>query len=337
MLKKITLFIAILLNTLTLGSEEIFGLKQAYDIEIEIDGSDQKSIKKGMRDSLSSLFISLSGNSLILKDPAVKKALSSPENFINQYKLEVKNEKLTSTFSFQGKTLRFFFSENRLPLWVSTEPIILSFLPCKKITDTLISPEEKNMCDSLEKDLIEISSLRNSRITHPLMDLKDINYFDSLNSISVSRFMEKITKRYFTSSWLTCFTRDSFGILLDSPACKSSINTNFRPLKETFNDLLDDINFDESFVVDQSKRNKTLLRVVGVSGFSSLQKLINDLNSQFLVYESLITEIEGDAVLITVSHYGRNIEFSNLLKKNSRFEAIELQSEDIISFKYKNV
>ena len=57
MLKKITLFIAILLNTLTVGSEEIFGLKQAYDIEIEIDGSDQKSIKKGMRDSLSSLFI----------------------------------------------------------------------------------------------------------------------------------------------------------------------------------------------------------------------------------------------------------------------------------------
>ena len=337
MLKKISLFLLVLLNTLILGSDQIFGLKNSYDIEIEIDGSDQRSIKKGMRDGLSSLFISLSGNSLILKEPVVKKALATPENFINQYKLEVQNEKLISIFSFQGKTLRFFFSENRLPLWVSTEPIILSFLPCKHITDSLTNREEKFMCDSLEKDLIEISSTRNSRVTHPLMDLKDINYFDSLNSISVSRFMEKISKRYFTSSWLTCFTRDSFGILLDSPVCKSSVNTNFRPLKETFNDLLNDINFDESFVVDHSERNKTLLRMVGVSSFSSLQKLINDLNSQFLVYESLITEIEGDAVLVSVSHYGRNIELSNLLKKNSRFEAIELQSEDIISFKYKNI
>ena len=102
MLKKISLFLLVLLNTLILGSDQIFGLKNSYDIEIEIDGSDQRSIKKGMRDGLSSLFISLSGNSLILKEPVVKKALATPENFINQYKLEVQNEKLISIISFQG-------------------------------------------------------------------------------------------------------------------------------------------------------------------------------------------------------------------------------------------
>ena len=336
MIGKIIIFILVSLSTVTINGEEIFSLKTKYEVEIEIEGTDQNSIKQGMQNAFSSLLISLSGNSTILDESSVKKALKNPEKYINQYKLEVTENGLISIFSFHGDSLRLFLSQNSLPLWVSKKPLILSFLPCKEDSSYSIDIEEIVICDALEGSLFELSQRRNSKVMHPIMDLRDITYFDSLNSFSATKFMNKMNRRYLTSSWLLCFTRDSFGILLESPLCQSSESSDQRPLKQTFNELLDKLNIKESLVVDKSRKNKTLIKVAGVSDFSNLEKLVGNINSQVLVFDTLINEIKDDEVLISISHYGKKEDLLSLLGKNSGFEQIILQSGDIISYKYLN-
>lgn len=318
-----------------LNSEEIFSLKNQYEVEIGIEGTDQNSVKKGMKSALSSLLISLSGNSTILNKLPVKKALNNPETFISQYKLELTEDGLISIFSFEGSSLRLFFSQNSLPLWVSKNPIILTFLPCKEDPSYLYNSEEKIICDSLEKSLEDLSSARNSKVTYPLMDLKDINYFESLNSLSANRFMNKLNRRYLASSWILCFTKDSFGISLDAPICQSSESKGQRPLEQTYNELLDIINLEQSLVVDQSLKNITKIKISGISNFSKLEDLVRNINTQVLVYDAIINEIEDDQVIVSISHYGQKEDFLDLLEKNTSFEII-MQREDIISFKYIN-
>tara|TARA_Y100001970_G_scaffold62741_1_gene80192 strand:+ start:2474 stop:3436 length:963 start_codon:yes stop_codon:yes gene_type:complete len=318
-----------------LNSEEIFSLKNQYEVEIGIEGTDQNSVKKGMKSALSSLLISLSGNSTILNKLPVKKALNNPETFISQYKLELTEDGLISIFSFEGSSLRLFFSQNSLPLWVSKNPIILTFLPCKEDPSYLYNSEEKIICDSLEKSLKDLSSARNSKVTYPLMDLKDINYFESLNSLSANRFMNKLNRRYLASSWILCFTKDSFGISLDAPICQSSESKGQRPLEQTYNELLDIINLEQSLVVDQSLKNITKIKISGISNFSKLEDLVRNINTQVLVYDAIINEIEDDQVIVSISHYGQKEDFLDLLEKNTSFEII-MQREDIISFKYIN-
>ena len=335
MIRKIVILILAFFSIFMLRSEEIFSLKNQYEIEIGIDGTDQNSVKKGMRSALSSLLISLSGNSTILDELSVKKALSNPETFINQYKLEITEDGLISIFSFEGSSLRLFLSENSLPLWVSKNPIILTFLPCKEDPSYLSDSKERLICDSLEKSLEDLSLARNSKVTYPLMDLKDINFFESLNSISANRFMNKLNRRYLASSWLLCFTRDAFGILLDSPICQSSESKRQKSLEQTYNELLDKINLDQSLIVDQSLRNETIIKISGISNFSNLEELVRDINTQVLVFDALINEIEDDKVIVSISHYGQKEDLLDLLEKNTSFEII-MQRGDIISFKYIN-
>jgi len=332
---KIAILILALLDSITLNSEEIFSLKKQYEVEMGIEGTDQNSVKKGMKSALSSLLISLSGNSTILNKLPVKTALSNPETFISQYKLELTEDGLISIFSFEGSTLRLFFSENSLPLWVSKNPIVLTFLPCKEDPGYLYDSEESAICDSLEKSLEDLSSARNSKVTYPLMDLKDINYFESLNSLSANRFMNKLNRRYLASSWILCFTKDSFGISLDAPICQSSESKEQRPLEQTYNELLDIINLNQSLIVDQSQKNTTILKISGISNFSKLEDLVRNINTQVLVYDAIINEIEDDKVIVSIKHYGKKEDLLDLLEKDNSFESI-MQREDIISFKYIN-
>jgi len=63
--------------------------------------------------------------------------------------------------------------------------------------------------------------------------------------------------------------------------------------------------------------------------------LVRNINTQVLVFDSIINEIEDDKVLVSISHYGKKEDLLDLLEKNTSFEII-MQREDIISFRYIN-
>ena len=207
----------------SVSSQEIFSLKKSYDSQVFIEGTDQVSIKQGMQLALSSLLVNLSGNSKIVNEKSIRAMMNVPEKYVTQYKLGTEDKKIYASFIFEGDLIRSYLSENELPLWLSNNNLILSYLPCKDESDTIKSVEENEKCNQLEETLNDLSARRNSIIANPLMDLKDINYFESLGSISTERFMKRISRRYKVGSWLLCLIKDEFGLLLDNPKCLSSM------------------------------------------------------------------------------------------------------------------
>ena len=116
------------------ASQEIFSLKKSYDSQVFIEGTDQVSIKQGMQLALSSLLVNLSGNSKIVNEKSIRVMMDAPEKYITQYKLGTEDKKIYASFIFEGDLIRSYLSENELPLWLSNDNLILSYLPCKEET-----------------------------------------------------------------------------------------------------------------------------------------------------------------------------------------------------------
>lgn len=261
--------------------------------------------------------------------------MDAPEKYVTQYKLGTEDKKIYASFIFEGDLIRSYLSENELPLWLSNDNLILSYLPCKEESDTVKSEEENEKCNQLEEILNDLSSRRNSIIANPLMDLKDINYFESLGSISTERFMKRISRRYEVDPWLLCLIKDEFGLLLDNPKCLSSLGKQSSP-SEALNDLLDKVNSKKSLVVDKNIKNKTSIRVIGITNLANLENVLNDLKSQVLVYGVTLKKVEGDTLDILLSHFGKSEDLKNLLNINDDFKGMDNSSAKVVSYKYNN-
>ena len=319
----------------SVSSQEIFSLKKSYDSQVFIEGTDQVSIKQGMQLALSSLLVNLSGNSKIVNEKSIRAMMDAPEKYVTQYKLGTEDKKIYASFIFEGDLIRSYLSENELPLWLSNDNLILSYLPCKEESDTVKSEEENEKCYQLEEILNDLSSRRNSIIANPLMDLKDINYFESLGSISTERFMKRISRRYEVGPWLLCLIKDEFGLLLNKPKCLSSLGKQSSP-SEALNDLLDKVNSKKSLVVDKNIKNKTSIRVIGITNLANLENVLNDLKSQVLVYGITLKKVEGDTLDILLSHFGKSEDLKNLLNINDDFKGMDNSSAKVVSYKYNN-
>lgn len=336
MLKNIFLSLSLLCFVHLTFSDEIFSLKKSYEIAVTIDGTDQISIQKGMRSGLSSLLINLSGNSKILTSKSIIEMMNTPARYISQYKLEAVEENIVARFIFQGDLIRSYLSQNELPLWLADEPLILTFLPCRE-TQQRQSIEEADICTKLENKILDLSISRKSKVTKPLMDLKDINYLETLNSVSPKQFMAKLSRRYAIDNWLLCLTRNEFGLILEEPKCSSSSSEKDTSLEIIFNDLLDRINFKKALIVNKTIRNKTLIRLENVTSFSYLENIIEELNAQVLIFDVSIRKIEGSNVEISLSHFGNKQDLKNLLGIHEVFKENNTTTQDIISYKYNKI
>ena len=334
MFKIISIYTALLCCINLVNSDEIYSLKKDYEKIVVIDGTDQASIKLGMQNALSSLLIDLTGNSKIVKNNNIKKMMNLPETYISQYKLGSEDDEIVASFIFEGDIIRNYLSENELPIWLSNKPLILSFLPCKEINLSEEMTDGLKLCNNLEEDLRSLSQNRITKVIRPLMDLTDLNYYESLNPNSIDIFMKKLSRRYEISAWITCVIQDQFGLLLDEPECISSYGNPPLPLEKTFNELLDTVNFKRSLVVNKTIQNNTQIKLEGINSFYALKKTLEDLNSQVLIYEVAVLEIVGNDIKISLSHYGSEEDLLNLLDMHENYKKITAFSRDIITFKY---
>ena len=335
MLRIYFIFALLIIAHSNIYSEEIYSLKENYEVRESIEGTDQISIQKGMKKALSKLAINLSGDSNITNSNKIRSLLSSPERYVNQYKLindEV--EGLQGEFIFDGNLLRTYLSESEIPIWLSDKPLILTYIPCiekKSITNKL---EFLGTCDKLKKELNRLSMDRNARLAYPLMDLTDIGYSETLSSISPSRFMNKLSRRYAIDEWLICIVENKFGILLEDPVCSSSRQKDFSSLRDSLNMLINEVNQDKSLIVDKSKQNNSVVYFEQVKGFQDLESMLKELADQVLVFDLSLKGIEGDLVKVKLSHYGDRKDLESLLKIHSSFKEINTNTRDIISFSY---
>ena len=108
MLKKyilLSLFVSVIETSVC---EEVFSLQDSYDVAIDINGTDQKSIQGRVWPKLSSLVINITGNSVVVRDKSIIDMMKSPQKYVSKYTLSKQEEKLIARFVFDGDSLRSY-------------------------------------------------------------------------------------------------------------------------------------------------------------------------------------------------------------------------------------
>ena len=318
-------FYLIILNLIFLSSsffaEEGYTFQKLYEVEVELESTDKNSINEGMGEALKELMVKLSGASRINLDQEIKKATSHPEDYISQYKLSSRNEKIIGTFSFNGETIRKLLSDNSLPMWIGIKPKILLFLPCEEQLG-LIHKDKNSMgqidelCFQAKRDIVRIGDTRNIIFIKPSLDLTDLRYIDVYQPKSINDFLDKITERYSLSSWITCFIHDEFGVLTDEPSCLSPISQAKTSLIETVEILANELSKDFQLNVNPNLRNEVKLLISGVNKYTDLVLMEEVLQSNALVISYSLNSIKGSSITYKVEIIGQITDLEKLMNTN---------------------
>jgi hypothetical protein len=338
MIKKITLIYFLIFSYSLMESEEVYGLKNIYEVKIELSGSDKTSIEEGMREALQKLMIKITGSTDVALSSKLNKLYRNPEKYINQYKLKVLDEVINANFFFEGNKIRNFLSDNQLPLWLLKESIVMVYIPCElESSVNLIESFGREKCNALKGDLSSLSEKRVVELAYPILDFKDLNYLDSLSSISYSAFMNKTIKRYSLENWIVCFIRDDFGVILEKAGCISSVSNRAANLDQTFDNLINSINLRNSLIVNKKERTKNKVSIEGIFDYFTLEKVTEELRSQIIVTELNLDSINKASIEFELSTYGSIEDLKNLLDINSNFIQLEDSSENRLIYKYVEI
>ena len=338
MIKKIFIIYILLFSFSLIKSSEAYGLKNSYEVEIALNGSDKTSIEEGMRKALKNLMVRITGSTEVAFSKSLNKLYRNPEQYINQYKLNTSDEVINAIYFFEGNKIRDFLSDNQLPFWLSKESIIMTFIPCElKSSVNLLDTVEKELCNILKENLSMLSKRRLVELAYPILDFRDLNYLDSLSSVSYSAFMNNTIKRYDLENWILCFVRDDFGIILEEPQCLSSVSESTANLDKTFNYLINRINVKNSLVVNKKDRTNSKVSIEGIFDYFTLEKVTNELRSQIIVTDLHLESINKTSIDYKLSIYGSLEDLENLLDINSNFIQLENSSRTTLTYKYVEI
>ena len=338
MIKKTILIYFLILSYSLMESEEVYGLKSIYEVKVELDGSDKTSIEEGMREALKTLMVKMTGSTDVILSSKLNKLYRNPEKYISQYKLMVSDEVINANFFFEGNKIRNFLSDNQLPLWLLKESVIMAYIPCElESSIDLFESWGRDKCNDLKQDLSSLSEKRIVELVYPILDFKDLNYLDSLSSISYSAFMNKTIKRYSLENWIVCFIRDDFGVILDKASCISSVSKRAANLDQTFNSLINSINSRNSLIVNKKERTKNIVSIEGVVDYFTLEKVTEELKSQIIVTGINLDSINKSSIEFELFTYGSAEDLKNLLDINSNFIQLENSSENKLIYKFVEI
>ena len=338
MIKKIFIIYTLIFSFSFIESSEVYGLKNIYEVEIELNGSDKTSIEEGMRGALKNLMIRMTGSTAVASDRKLNKIYRNPEQYINEYKLNSSNGIINAIFFFEGNKIRNFLSDNQLPLWLSKESVVMSYIPCQlKSSVNLLDSVDRESCNILKENLSVLSEMRVVELAYPILDFRDLNYLDSLSSVSYSAFMNNTIKRYGLENWIVCLIKDGFGIMLEEAECFSSLSNKANNLNKTFNNLINNINLRKSLVVNKKQKINSRVSIEGVFDYFTLEKVTGELRSQIIVTDLNLESINKASIDYEISTYGNVEDLKNLLDINSNFMQLEGSSTNKLKYKYLDI
>ena len=335
MIKKIFIIYILIFSFSLIESSEVYGLKNTYEVETALNGTDKSSIEEGMQDALKNLMVRITGSTTVALDRKLNKLYRNPEQYITQYKLNSSDGVINATFFFEGNEIRNFLSDNQLPLWLSKESIVMTYVPCQlKSSINLLDTVDRESCNILKENLSSLSKKRVVELAYPILDFRDLNYLDSLSSVSYSAFMNNTIKRYGLENWIVCLIKDDFGIILEEPECLSSLSQKSNNLENTFNSLINNINLRKSLVVNKKEKINSRVSIEGVFDYFTLEKVTDELRSQIIVTDLNLENINRASIDYEISTYGNVEDLESLLDINSNFIQLEGSSRNKLIYKY---
>ena len=338
MIKKIFIIYILIFSFSFIESSEVYGLKNSYEVEIALNGSDKTSIEEGMRDALKNLMVRMTGSTEVASDRRLNKLYRDPEQYINQYKLNSSDGVINAIFFFEGNKIRNFLSDNQLPLWLSKESVVMSYIPCQlNSSANSLDAVDRQPCNILQENLSVLSEKRVVELAYPILDFRDLNYLDSLSSVSYSAFMNNTIKRYGLENWIVCLIKDDFGIMLEEAECFSSLSSKANNLDKTFNNLINNINLRKGLVVNKKEKINSRVSIEGVFDYFTLEKVTDELRSQIIVTDLNLESINRASIDYEISTYGNLEDLESLLDINSNFIQLEGSSRNKLIYKYLDI
>ena len=146
--------------------------------------------------------------------------------------------------------------------------------------------------------------------------------------------MNKTIKRYSLESWIVCFIRDEFGVILEEVRCISSVSDRAASLNDSFDGLINSINSKNSLVVNKKEKTKNTVSIVGVSDYLTLEQVTEELRSQVIVTDLNLESINKASIDFELSTYGNIKDLENLLNINSNFIQLKNSSGSKLIYKY---
>jgi len=324
MQKLFIIFILSWTSINVLFSNETYGLKGFYEIEVPILGSDKVSINLGMKIALKELIVNLTGTTYVLDNKEIIKLLSSPKKHVTEYRLNADaKQNLVATFIFNGNSLRELIIINQLPLWVGTQDKILVYLPClhKNSFSTSFGKGLDQLCIDLVKDIKSTAIKRKVILGFPSMDLADMNLLDQLMPFSDELFMDRLAKRYNLKNWIFCRDRDVFGMKVDIPYCSTSFNKQMSgSLINSFDILVNDINQDSQILITNNEEETVSINIIGVSSHNNLMAVLENFKNNLLVKNLTLNRIDDDSINLSVKISGKESDFKKIMKVNGLFQ-----------------
>ena len=317
----------------------MYGLKDVYDIQVNLQGSDKVSINKGMQQALKTLIVKVSGSSETLRNFDANNLFKDPQKYVSEYRLENNKEGvLQGSFSFSGHLIRNTLIKNNLPLWTGQRPTILVYLPClaERMSSLATNTSLESICLRSKQEIQSISSSRFSSAAFPSMDLIDLNLLDVLRPLSFDVFMSKIAKRYNLSNWLMCFNRDDFGMLLEKPYCISSFSEKTDTLENTLNELINFINKKSQLLINNRLEVTVPVIIRNVGNQKALEEVLENISNNILVKDMSLESIEDNDIKLSVKVLGSKLDFKKIMIASEEFDYSPDDKDRInLSFIYK--
>lgn len=329
-------------------AEQVAGL---YDVSIVVESQSAKDRITVTREALEIVFIRVSGNSQIVDQPAMRKAIRNANAYTKQFGYQSQSdgidEQLYVELEFEATLVDKTLREAGLPYWSANRPTILLWLV---IEDTngrrFINPED-------DADIFEAISFHATRrgltLRLPTLDLED--------SIAVSpddmwrldsHKARRAAQRYRADTVLfgrvtkltngTWLGRWLFNNSVDEIEFDGDAETSDQYIGSSFDVIADDLAGQYAIAPVDIADNGVIMRLVGIDQFVKYARAIRYLESVAAIRHANVIKIEGDEIVVRLVADGSLAQLEQALAFDKKLQPIEktsYQSANLIDLNFR--
>ena len=131
--------------------------------------------------------------------------------------------------------------------------------------------------------------------------------------------------------------RDDFGVILEEAICISSVSDNVTNLDKSLNTLINTINSKTSLIVNKLYKTDSRLSIEGISDYSTLEKVTEELRSQIVVTNLNLQVVSKTSIEYELTTYGGIEDLEKLLNMNPNFVQLENSSTNRLLYRYLEI
>lgn len=315
------------------STEPVAGL---YDVTISVASQSTRDRITVTRQALETVFIRVSGNSQIVDQPEIRKAVGDASIYIKRFSYRMDSvgvdQELYIDLEFESTLIDKTLREAGLPFWSSNRPNILLWLVIEDANGRRFINQENDadIFDAINSHAIR----RGLTLRLPDLDLEDTiavspNDMWQLNSYKARAAAEryradtllfgrvtKLTSGAFLGRWVFNNSVDEIEFDGDAPTTDEYIGL-------SFDVIADDLARQYAIAPVGIADSGVIMRLVGINQFVQYARAIRYLESVSAIRHANVIKIEGDEIIIRLIADGSLSQLKQALALDKKLLLVE--------------